>query len=142
MRSRVLLVLAVGLALALAEVPWGAAGPPLDWRTDLESALGEARHDARPAMISFHANWCSICDRLDRRTLRKPEVAAELERFVIVRVDASRLDATSQALLERFGVSGVPSLVFIDPEGRVLDVPRARGFVEPELLLEVLRSVG
>lgn len=142
LRSRTLLVLAVAAALALSRLPWPSAGPPLEWRTDLDAALAEARREARPVLISFHADWCSICERLDRHSLRDPEVSTELERFVIVRVDATTLDPETQARLDRFGVSGVPALVFVDPGGRLLPWPRARGFVGRKPLLELLRSVG
>ncbi len=141
-RSRLILVLAAALALVLSELPWRSAGPPLDWQTDVEAALADARRRERPALISFHADWCSICKRLDPQTLRAPEVAAELERFVIVRVDATKLDPATQELLNRFNVGGIPALVFVDPNGRTLPWPRARGFVEREPMLELLRSVS
>ncbi|NRA01520.1 MAG: thioredoxin family protein [Myxococcales bacterium] len=141
-RSRLLWVLAAAFALSLGDLPWPSAGPPLDWQTDLDAALADARRSARPALISFHADWCSICKRLDRHSLRAPEIAAELERFVIVRVDATKLDPGTQELLTRFGVTGLPALVFIDPNGQTLQWPRARGFMQREPLLELLRSVG
>jgi thiol:disulfide interchange protein DsbD len=129
-------------ALLYLELPETPAGPPLEWRSDLEAALAEAAAERRPAILSFYAVWCSVCRKLDARSLRAPEVAAELERFVRVRVDASSRDRPTSDLLARFGVHGLPALRFVDPDGMLLAEPRVLGYAPPERLVEVLREVG
>ncbi|MCS5628686.1 MAG: thioredoxin family protein [Planctomycetes bacterium] len=127
---------------ALSQVPWESPGPALAWRSDLDTALEEARRDSRPVAISFHADWCSICNRLDRETLRSAPVAKELERFVIIRVDTTKPSPEAHAAFRRFGINGVPTVVFIDASGRDLGWSRTRGFVQPQRFLEILRSIG
>jgi thiol-disulfide isomerase/thioredoxin len=129
-------------ALLYLELPGYAAGPPIEWRSDLEAALAEAAAESRPAVLSFHAAWCPVCRKLDARSLRAPQVAAELERFVRVRVDASGADPTTAKLLERFDVRGLPALRFVAPGGALLDEPRLLGFVGPEPLARLLRGIG
>ncbi len=129
-------------ALLYLELPETPAGPPLEWRSDLEAALAEAAAERRPAIVSFHAVWCSVCKKLDARSLRAPQVAAELERFVRVRVDASSSDAPTSDLLARFDVHGLPALRFVDPDGVLLAEPRVLGYAPPEQLAELLRQVG
>ena len=102
--SRALLLTLLLAALVWLGLPPTPAGPAIEWRSDLEPALADARALGRPAVLSFHAAWCSICRKLDARTLRAPEVAAELGRFVRVRLDAGAGDAASSALLERYDV--------------------------------------
>jgi thiol:disulfide interchange protein DsbD len=135
----VVLLLAAGVALA--ELPPPAAGPALAWRTDLEASLGAARAEHRPVLVSFHADWCSVCTRLDRRTLRHPDVAAELDRFVRVRVDVSERGPRSEALMGRFGVVALPTLVLVDSRGVALPEQSPVGFVDPDELLTDLRRV-
>jgi hypothetical protein len=124
-------------ALLYLELPETPAGPPLEWRSDLEAALAEAA-----AILSFHAVWCSVCKKLDARSLRDPEVAAELERFVRVRIDASSSDRPTSDLLARFDVYGLPALRFVGPDGVLLAEPRVLGYAPPEQLAELLRQVA
>jgi thiol:disulfide interchange protein DsbD len=138
-RIGVVLLLAAGVALA--ELPSPAAGPPLAWRTDLDASLEAARAERRPVLVSFHADWCSICARLDRRTLRHPEVAAELDRFVRVRVDVSERGPGTDALMGRFGVVALPTLVLVDSQGVARPEQSPVGFVNPDELLSDLRRV-
>lgn len=133
----VLLLLAGGVILL--DLPRPAVGPPLEWRADLEAALAEAQVRGLPVLLSFHAPWCSACRKLDRRTLRHPAVAAELERFIRVRVDTSRPAARSD--MQRFGVWAVPALLVLDAQASPQAHLRTLGFVEPETLLAKLRAL-
>jgi thiol:disulfide interchange protein DsbD len=123
------------------QLPVSPAGPPVEWRTDLETALDEAAAEGRPAILSFHARWCSVCRRLDARSLRAPEVAAELERFVRVRVDASASNEATAELLRRFDVPSLPALLFVDPGAGLLAEPRVLGYAPREELIRVLRGI-
>lgn len=136
-----------GLAIALTWLGLpeygdrGRSGPPLEWRTDLELALTEATAYGLPAILSFDADWCSVCDRLDHDTLRDPAVASELDRFVRVRIDASRRTPEIDALLHEYGALALPALIFVSGDGEVLPSPRILGFVEPADLLPLLQDV-
>jgi thiol:disulfide interchange protein DsbD len=140
--SRTAILLCFLAALVYLELPWPPAGPSLEWRSDLEAALAEAAAEGRPAVLSFHAAWCSVCRKLDARSLRDPEVAAELERFVRVRIDASSSDAATADLLGRFDVQALPALRFVDPSGALLAEPRVVGFTPADDLSRVLRGIG
>ncbi len=139
-RRRAIAIAILAGALALAELPEPAAGPELLWQSDLEAGLRDAGESARPALLSFHASWCSICARLDRRTLRDPEVARELERFERIRIDVSRTTPESQALMARYGAVALPSLVLLGGDGAGV-AGRVVGYVSPDVLLPLLRRV-
>ncbi len=136
----VLALLALAGSFVLADLPEPAAGPELSWRADLEAALAEATASGRPAILSFHADWCAICRKLDRVTLRDPAVAKELDRFVRVRVDASRMSSETDRLLTYYGVISLPALIFVAADGAVVASPRSFGYVEVEELLPRLES--
>ncbi len=138
---------AAGLALALALLAAGplagcaAAGPSrLRFRSDLDAALSEARAAGKPALLDFRADWCSACEDLDRHTLSDPKVRAEAARFVAIRVDCTEPDV-SRAVEQRFGIVGLPTVVFVDGRGEVLRSPRALGFVDADELVALLRQV-
>ena len=139
-RRRAIAIAILAGAFVLAELPDPAAGPELVWQSDLEAGLRNAAASARPALLSFHASWCSICARLDRRTLRDPEVGRELERFERIRIDVSRTTPESQALMAHYGAVALPSLVLLGGDGDGV-AGRVVGYVSPDVLLPLLRQV-
>jgi len=107
----------------------------------VEAALARARAEHRPVMIDFFAEWCAACNELDRETYVAPTVVAEAERFVRIKVDGTNAPDPVDALYQRFGVNGLPTVAFVSSEGKVLDDPRVTGFLGPEKFTETLRRV-
>jgi len=68
-------------------------------------------------------------------------VRAEAQRFVSLKVDATALDEPMQELFQRYAILGLPTVVFIDSDGRVLEAQRVTGFVEAPRFIELMRSV-
>jgi thioredoxin:protein disulfide reductase len=107
----------------------------------VDAALARARAEGKPVMIDFFAEWCAACKELDRETYVAPTVVAEAERFVRIKVDGTNAQDPVDALYQRFGVSGLPTVAFVSSEGKVLDDPRVTGFLGPEKFTEALRQV-
>jgi thioredoxin:protein disulfide reductase len=106
-----------------------------------EEMLARARSEGRPVMIDFFAEWCAACKELDRETYPAPEVIEEAERFVNVKIDATHGDDALDALMERFGVEGLPTVAFVSSTGEILPKPRVTGFLAPRPFLEVMKTV-
>jgi thiol:disulfide interchange protein DsbD len=108
------------------------------WLHSYDEAIAAARREARPLVIDFWADWCVACKELDKLVWPDPEVKAQVSRFVAVKVDGSS-DAGA-ALAERFGVVGMPTVIFIDARGRELP-DRVVGMVPAEEMVARLRGV-
>ena len=92
-----------------------------------DKALAEARAAHRPVMIDFFAEWCAACKELDRDTYPAPEVVAEAARFVRIKADGTNATDPMDALYQRFGVNGLPTVAFVSSDGTILeDSARAR----------------
>ncbi|MFL5353089.1 protein-disulfide reductase DsbD family protein [Archangium sp.] len=107
-----------------------------------EQVLARAKSDGRPVMIDFFADWCAACKELDRETYPATEVISESGRFVTVKVDATNSDDALDALMERFGVEGLPTVAFISSNGEVLRAPRVTGFLEPRSFVVEMKKVN
>lgn len=106
-----------------------------------EQALAQAKAENKPVMIDFFAEWCAACKELDRYTYVAEPVIGEASRFVNIKVDATNDTEAIQALQERFGVQGLPTVAFISSEGKLLEDPKVTGFLEPEQFLTELKKV-
>jgi thiol:disulfide interchange protein DsbD len=140
---------AAGLVLVVAALTWslGVAGARdrvraagFAWGHDYEAAVRTARAEGRPMIIDFWADWCEACQALDHGAWADLSVRAEAERFVKVKVDGSKDTPEFEAAVSRYGVQGLPTVVFLDARGR--EVPqRVMGAVPPAEMLATLRAI-
>jgi thiol:disulfide interchange protein DsbD len=116
-------------------------GNGMAWERYRPDLLEEARAAGQPVMFDFYADWCIPCHELDRFTYSDPSVIRALDGFRRVKVDTTYLnDDVTKRLVEDFGVVGVPTVIFLDEQGKEVDEMRISGFVGPHELLDSLRS--
>ncbi|MBI3872264.1 MAG: thioredoxin family protein [candidate division Zixibacteria bacterium] len=119
------------------------AGETIPWKTDLDAALNAARQERRPVVIDTWATWCANCHKLDAKTWSDDRVAAEVARFVPVKLQLETNDAPqTRRFLELFSIKqySLPTIILIDSTGAVKDV--IFGFVDADVMLQRLRAVS
>lgn len=84
----------------------------------LERRVNEARQEKKPVMIEFFATWCPHCQRVDKEVLTDASIRKAMTNFVTLRVDVSERDPKLAAMMEKYNVMGVPTMIFIDKNGR------------------------
>lgn len=100
---------------------------------DLEAAL----RGGRIAMLDFSADWCVPCHELDRRTFTDRRVIARARDFETFKVDLTHYDSPDAERWRRqYGISGVPTIVFLAPDGSEVQAARVEGFLPPARFLE------
>lgn len=140
MRSRLLLLggllLASALVFAGAPQPGNhlhgqtspylkrAASQPVDWYPWGAEAFRRARQLDRPILLDVGATWCPLCDRMDRESYTRPEIAHFINaNFVAVKLDYDarpRLTAKLERAhaLKNFP-AGIPLTGFLTPCGKL-----------------------
>lgn len=111
----------VGLVMAtLLLSSWVMQGPGVAWHPYSEAVLAEAKRLEKPLIIDFYADWCAPCRELDEITFHDPEVVKQTKRdFVMVKVDLTRKgNPGHERLLRDYEVKGVPTVVFLDGQGK------------------------
>lgn len=139
------------LAPAPQPTPGGEPAASFEWAVKLkpeattdvfDAALAKAKHDCKPVMIDFFAEWCAACNELDKHTYVAKDVIEESHRFVSIKVDGTTDTEALNELYERFGVQGLPTVAFVSPTGQVLEAPRVVGFLKPEQFVGEMRKVA
>ena len=95
---------------------------------DLDRELEAARAAGRPAMLDFYADWCVSCKEMEHRTFTDPGVQGALAKTTLLQADVTANDEADQALLQRFGILGPPTIVFFGPDGAERTDYRVVGF--------------
>jgi thiol:disulfide interchange protein DsbD len=116
------------------------ASKPIDWKHDEQEALAAAKAENKPLMIDFTADWCSACKRLARETFAEKSVRNELDRFVLLKLDATNDDDPKVIdVQKRYRVVGLPTVILLGTDGT--EVKRFTDFVPPSEFLPALQQV-
>ncbi len=103
-----------------------------EWLASEGEGLMAAAASGKPLLIDFSAEWCAACKEMERHLFPDPRVAERLNRFVRVRIDATEETDAVTAVLDKYNVVGLPTVVFL-PDGKsALDKPRYTGFEHNE----------
>jgi thiol-disulfide isomerase/thioredoxin len=109
-------------------------GAAISWKT-YEEARGAATSSGKPLLVDFTAEWCGFCKKLDRETFGNEQVILLLrEHFTTARVDVDK----EADLAKKFGVTGIPVVLFLSPRGA--ELLRIVGFKPPEEFLKDARK--
>ncbi|HET6327011.1 MAG TPA: thioredoxin family protein [Planctomycetaceae bacterium] len=115
LKARCVLLCAVLMtAVPVSAAEYGSS----TWRHDFRAAEAEAKRLNRPLLVHFHAKWCGPCQAMNREVLTDRAVLGQLDASVV----AVKIDSDEHPdLVERFSVNLLPTDIFLDPNGFVLD---------------------
>ncbi len=114
----------------------------MDWEPYSPQKLEEARIASKPLIMDFYADWCIPCLELDRLTFTDSKVLKATEDFVKLKVDLTHYDAPAvEELRKKFNISGVPTIVFLGPDGNEVLGTRVVGYLPPEEFLERMKPL-
>ena len=95
----------------------------MNWISDIEKALSAREHDGKRLLAIFKGNgdWCPWCNKLEGLLRESPALDEYLEREGILgaKVGIPRKSEDLAGIRERFGITGIPFLVFYADDGRV-----------------------
>lgn len=91
------------------------------WQTYSEERLSEAKSKQIPVMIDFRADWCMACLEMEEKTFSRPEFEAASKDFMLLKVDATEETPEIEVILKKYDVKGLPTLVFVNRNGDVLN---------------------
>lgn len=118
-------------------------GPGVTWKPYTEAIIKEAQAQNRPVIIDFYATWCTPCRELEDLTFHHADVVRLAEQhFTMVKVDVTRGgNPYHEELLKKYRVKGVPTIVFLDADGREREDLRLVDYLPAEKFLLRMRDL-
>ena len=118
-----------------------AKGSDIDWNHYNGQRIEQLVENDKPVFIDFYADWCAPCKQLDRETFTDKNVVEISKNFNMIKVDCTAPDAITKSFMDKFKVSGMPTLVFLSKDGKEDPALREIGFVGPEEFIKSLNKV-
>ena len=100
---------------------------------ELDHALKQAA--GKYVMLDFYADWCVSCKEFARYTFQDTHVQKLLKNMVLLQVDATQNTNDDWALMSRFGLFGLPGIVFFDSKGQEIKPLKVVGYQNAEKFL-------
>ena len=99
----------------------------VQWITDLPSAQKKAKEEKKLVLMDFTgSDWCGWCIKLNKEVFSTKEFADYAkDNLVLVELDfpnkkqqSAELKKANQALKEKYGANGFPTIVILNSEGK------------------------
>lgn len=115
----------------------------IQWIPYSEAVLAEARIDGQPVILDFFAEWCAACHELEEKTYIHPEFIELSKSFKLVKIDATEDLPELKPILEKYKIKGLPTVIFINKNGDILNELTFTQFLEwDELKPKMLKALN
>ena len=99
------------------------------WMDDLDKAFAKAKEEKKPALVVFTgSDWCPPCKMMHAEVFSKEEFAKKAaEKYLLVEIDIPHakdkeaITKKNQPILEKYKLTGVPTVILFDKEGKEFD---------------------
>ncbi len=119
------------------------------WYT-ADKGLAQVDSTDKLIMIDVYTKWCGWCKKLDSEVFSKSDIQGYLaKKFIPIKLNAedakSRVsfaaeEFTYAQLAKAFGVTGFPTILFLESNGRLLY--KLSGYLPPDDFMQVLKFFG
>lgn len=111
------------------------------WQVYDDMIMKEARSQGKAVLLDFYADWCPPCRAMEKDVFRQKEVVALSKGLLTVRVDLTTRHPSQEALQRRYGVRGVPTMLFINRHGTEETDLRIESYADKEVVLAHMRRL-
>lgn len=114
----------------------------LQWQVYSEDLLAEAAKNRKPVIIDFWAEWCAACHELEEHTFSDARVRAMGQNFVFLKFDATKDSDKLRELKKKYGIQGLPTVIFINPNGVWIDALTLTMFEKADAFLKRMEKAA
>ncbi|KAA0019542.1 protein-disulfide reductase DsbD [Salinicola corii] len=102
----------------------------------LERRVQATANSGQMTLVEFTADWCISCEVIEREVFSDPSVKNAIQGVQRLSIDVTDYDTEDQAIMQRFGIVGPPTLMWFGPGGQEQRGARIIGELDAEAFLD------
>jgi thiol:disulfide interchange protein len=107
------------------------------WEKSWDDAFSRAKKEDKPVLVTFEAEWCVWCKKLESTTYRDSAVMSLIAGALVpVTLD---VDGSGRELSDEHRVDGLPTILVLSPTGE--ERGRIDGYLPPGRFVEVMTEI-
>ena len=107
---------------------------------ELQQALSE--NNKPLVMLDFYADWCVACKEFEKETFSDPSVQKAFGDMLLLQVDITKNSEENRALMTKYKVLGLPTILFFSRDGKEIEGSRVNGFMPPVEFLQWIKKIS
>lgn len=107
---------------------------------ELQQALAE--NNKPLVMLDLYADWCVACKEFEKETFSDPSVQKAFGDMLLLQVDMTKNSEENRALMTKYKVLGLPTILFFNREGKEIEGSRVNGFMPPVEFLQWIKKIS
>ena len=106
---------------------------------ELQQALSE--NNKSLVMLDLYADWCVACKEFEKETFSDPSVQKAFGDMLLLQVDMTKNSEENRALMTKYKVLGLPTILFFNRDGKEIEGGRVNGFMPPVEFLQWIEKI-
>ena len=107
---------------------------------ELQQALAE--NNKLLVMLDLYADWCVACKEFEKETFSDPSVQKAFGDMLLLQVDMTKNSEENRALMTKYKVLGLPTILFFNQDGKEIEGSRVNGFMPPIEFLQWIEKIS
>ena len=107
---------------------------------ELQQALAE--NNKPLVMLDLYADWCVACKEFEKETFSAPSVQKAFGDMLLLQVDMTKNSEENRALMTKYKVLGLPTILFFNQDGKEIEGSRVNGFMPPIEFLQWIEKIS
>ena len=107
---------------------------------ELQQVLAE--NNKPLVMLDLYADWCVACKEFEKETFSDPSVQKAFGDMLLLQVDMTKNSEENRALMTKYKVLGLPTILFFNQDGKEIEGSRVNGFMPPIEFLQWIEKIS
>ena len=107
---------------------------------ELQQALAE--NNKSLVMLDLYADWCVACKEFEKETFSDLSVQKAFGDMLLLQVDMTKNSEENRALMTKYKVLGLPTILFFNQDGKEIEGSRVNGFMPPVEFLQWIKKIS
>lgn len=107
---------------------------------ELQQALAE--NNKPLVMLDLYADWCVACKEFEKETFSDLSVQKAFDDMLLLQVDMTKNSEENRALMTKYKVLGLPTILFFNRDGKEIEGSRVNGFMPPVEFLQWIEKIS